>query len=173
MIAMLGALFGYLAPFLPKVFDFFQSKQDNSHELELMKLRMSQASQDHSWRMEEINARADIEEVKVLRSPEESYASNLIAGFDKSGLPGWIRSYLAVFGAHFDLYQRSVRPTIAYLMVAFYIGMKYTAFRIATDSGMNGVEAFNSIWNEFCDAMFAAVIAFYFGNRTLNKWNAK
>lgn len=66
MIAIVSEIFGFLGPFVPKLFDIFQSKQDHAQEIELMKLRMESANSEHTWRLEKINAKADIAEAVAV-----------------------------------------------------------------------------------------------------------
>lgn len=93
MISMISALFGFLSPFVPKVFELFQSSQNHKQELEMMKLRLEKANAEHTWRMEEINVRADIDEAIAVRKPEETYGDKLISSVAATDLPRWIKGY--------------------------------------------------------------------------------
>ncbi|MBH3384702.1 hypothetical protein I5S53_12095 [Pseudomonas juntendi] len=174
MIAMISALFGFLGPFVPKVFDYFQAKQDHQQEIELMRLRMESAASEHLWRLEEINAQADIAEAVAVHKPEESYADKLISSVGGGALPAWVRAYVALIGVHVDFVIRMCRPLITYLMVGFYMFYKVAVFRALEASGMSGSDAFLESWAEFDQAMLAAVISFWFGGRVLQRhWKAK
>lgn len=169
MIAMISALFGFLGPFVPKVFDLFQSRQDHRQELELMKLRLEAGASEHMWRLEEINAQADIAEAVAVHKPEDSYADKLISSVGGGTLPNWIRGYVALIGVHVDFVIRMCRPLITYLMVGFYMFYKIAVFHALQSMGMTGFEALKGSWTEFDEAMLAAVISFWFGGRVLQR----
>lgn len=170
MIAMISALFGFLGPFVPKLFDMFQAKQDHAQEIELMKLRLEAGASEHMWRLEEINAKADIEEAVAIHKPEESYADKLITSVAGGTLPGWVKAYVALIGVHVDFVIRMCRPVITYAMVGFYMFYKVAVFEALRASGLNGNEAFLGSWAEFDQAMLAAVISFWFGGRVLHRY---
>lgn len=169
MIAIVSAIFGFLGPFVPKLFDMFQAKQDHTQEIELMKLRMETASSEHMWRLEEINAKADIAEAVTVHKPEESYADKLISSVGGGSLPGWVKAYVALIGVHVDFVIRMCRPLITYLMVGFYMFYKIAVFHALQSMGMTGFEALKGSWTEFDEAMLAAVISFWFGGRILQR----
>lgn len=170
MISMISALFGFLAPFVPKVFELFQSSQDHKQELEMMKLRLENANAEHTWRMEEINAKADVDEAIAIRKPEETYGDKLISSVAATDLPRWIKGYVALIGVHVDFFIRMCRPVITYGLVGFYMFYKIATFQLLAASGLSGVEAIVRSWTDFDEAMLVAVISFWFGNRTLNRW---
>lgn len=169
MIAIVSAIFGFLRPFVPKLFDMFQSKQDHAQEIELMKLRMESANSERTWRLEEINAKADIAEAVAVHKQEESYADKLISSVGGGTLPTWIRGYVALIGVHVDFVIRMCRPLITYLMVGFYMFYKTAVFHALQSMGMTGFEALKGSWTEFDEAMLAAVISFWFGGRVLQR----
>lgn len=169
MIAMISALFGFLGPFVPKVFDYFQSSQDHKQEIELMKLRMESANSEHTWRLEEINAKADITEAVAVHKPEESYADKLISSVGGGTLPGWVKAYVALVGVHVDFVIRMCRPLITYAMVGFYMAYKVAVFHALEAAGLTGFDALKSSWTEFDEAMLAAIMAFWFGGRILQR----
>lgn len=174
MIAMISALLGFLGPFIPKLFDYFQNKQDHKQELELMKLRMESAASEHMWRLEEINAKADIQETIAIHKPQESYADKLIASVGGGDLPRWVKAYVALIGVHVDFAIRMCRPLITYAMVGFYMYYKVAVFRALEASGLDSTQAFLASWAEFDQAMLAAVISFWFGGRVLQRhWKSK
>ncbi|MGG5290009.1 hypothetical protein [Pseudomonas shirazensis] len=169
MIAIVSAIFGFLGPFVPKVFDYLQSSQDHKQEIELMKLRMESASSEHIWKLEEINARADIQESIAIHKPEEPYAEKLITSVGGGNLPTWIRGYVALVGVHVDFVIRMCRPVITYLMVGFYMFYKVAVFHALEAAGLTGFDALKASWTEFDEAMLAAVISFWFGGRILHR----
>ncbi|KJZ67252.1 hypothetical protein [Pseudomonas fluorescens] len=169
MIAMFSAFFGFMAPFLPELLKYFTRKQDNSHELELMKLRLESAASEHTWRMEEINAKADIEESIAVRKPEETYADKLLGAAKGSGIGVWMTSFIALVGVIIDAAIRLARPAITYAVVGFYITYKLTMFHVF-ENGTGGAEAILKTWGEFDEQLLIIVVSYWFGHRALNKW---
>ncbi|MNJ48094.1 hypothetical protein D3C77_432770 [compost metagenome] len=162
-----------MGPFVPKVFDYLQAKQDHAQEIEMMKLRMDSSASEHMWRLEEINAKADIAEAVAVHKPEESYADKLISSVGGGTLPAWVRAYVALSGVHVDFVIRMCRPLITYALVAFYMGYKMAVFHALEAAGMTGFEALKESWTDFDEAMLAAVISFWFGGRVLQRWKSK
>lgn len=169
MISIITAVLGFLGSYLPKVFDYFQNKQDHEHEVELMKLRMESAASEHMWRLEEINAKADIEEAVAIHKPEESYADKLISSVGGGTLPGWVKAYVALVGVHVDFAIRMCRPVITYAMVFFYMFYKVAVFHALEAGGLSGFQALQGSWTEFDEAMLAAILGFWFGARVLQR----
>lgn len=77
MIEIFSAVLGFAAPFLPELLKYFNRKQDNAHELEMMKLQIEKGAAEHTWRIEEINTTADIAESATLRVPQKSFGVQL------------------------------------------------------------------------------------------------
>ena len=48
MIEIFSAVLGFAAPFLPEVLKYFNRKQDNAHELEMMKLQIEKGAAEHT-----------------------------------------------------------------------------------------------------------------------------
>ena len=87
MLTILATVLGFLGPFVPEVLKFFNRRQDNSHELEMMRLQMLHAEKAHAWKLEEINAHADIAEAMSLRQPQQSFGVQLLDA--AKGWPAW------------------------------------------------------------------------------------
>ena len=47
MIEIFSAVLGFAAPFLPEILKYFNRKQDNAHELEMMKLQIEKGAAEH------------------------------------------------------------------------------------------------------------------------------
>lgn len=75
---LISFLTGIIGPLLPSILNLVRDWQDRKHELAMLEMRMKYAAQEHLWRMEEINARADIEEAKVLHKPQPSFGAQLL-----------------------------------------------------------------------------------------------
>lgn len=168
MLSLLSAIFGFAAPFLPEVLKFFQRKQDNAHELALLELRMRQASFEHMWRMEEINANADIEEMKTLRSPQQSFGVQLLDAakpYADKTWGRWLLTPVFYLFALLDIITGLVRPSITYAAFGFYIAYKWAVYQSLLVSNSPAAALLMS-WGEQDWSVLVLVISYWFGART-------
>lgn len=167
MTLLMSFLTGVFAPLLPSIVNLVRDWQDRKHELAMLELRMKYAQMEHTWRMEEIVARADIEEAKVLHKPQSSFGVQLLDAANKWADTVWGKwlvtpaFYLFTF---LDFVNGMVRPTIAYAAFGFYMIYKWSVFEMAKD-GMSTVEAINKTWTENDWAVLLMVLGFFFGQR--------
>lgn len=161
MLAILSAVFGFAAPFLPELLKWFRDKDDKKHELELFRLQMEFASKEHAFKMAELDAVADIEEAKVLHQPMQSYGVQLIDAADKWANTKWgkwlITPAFYIF-VILDFIAGIVRPGITVAVVAFYIAYKWQMLQSA---GGN----IASVWGDNDWAMVTLVLSYWFGHR--------
>lgn len=164
---MMSFLTGIIGPLLPSVLNLVRDWQDRKHELAMLEMRMKYAQAEHIWRMEEINARADIEEAKVLHKPQASFGVQLLDSASKWADTTWGRwlvtpSFLAY--TVLDFVNGMVRPTIAYAAFGFYMVYKWSIFEIA-QAQMSTAEAITAVWTENDWAVLLMVLGFFFGQR--------
>lgn len=169
MLAILSAIFGFAAPFLPEVVKYFTRKQDNEHELKMLELRLKGAAQEHLWRMEEITAQADIAEAKEIHKPQPSFGVQILDRATNSLKPAywipvfWLFSFL-------DFICGMVRPTITYTAFGFYIAYKFAAynlmFQVVEPGTLTIAQAVANLWGEQDWAILTLVLSYYFGLRS-------
>ena len=63
--------------------------------------------------------------------------------------------------------RASVRPVVAYLLIASFIAIKIASLYALISEGMPVVDALPLIADDQYSALVGAVIAFYFGQRSL------
>lgn len=149
MIALLGSVLGFIGGFIPDILKFFKAKQDNKHELEVLKLQMQAQAQLHTERLEEINATADIEESKAL------YTS---AKIEQTGVK-WADALLA-------LYNGSVRPSITYLFTFLYCAVKIAqVYSMVHVSGTGVLDAIKYTYTDIDMSCLMLCLSYYFGQR--------
>jgi hypothetical protein len=149
MIAILGSLIGFVGGFIPDILKYFKQKQDNAHELDVLKLQMEAQKQLHTERLEEINAEADISESKAL------YESSKM---EKTGV-GWVDAIL-------NLYNGSVRPTITYLFTGLYCTVKLAqVYSMVHGSGTGWLDAVKYTYTEMDMSCLMLCLSYYFGQR--------
>ena len=68
-----------------------------------------------------------------------------------------------------DGLRGSVRPVITYAFFGLFIFVEVSAYLALTAAGISGLDAVNAVWDEDTKALFAAVIAFWFGGRAINR----
>ena len=146
MLSLLGSLLGFGTSFLPKVMDYFQDRSDKAHELKVMEVQIRQQKELASQKLEMVNVEADIREVEAL---QKSMQPTGVAWVD--GLRG------------------SVRPVITYAFFGLFVFVEVSAYYALTAQGISGLDAVNAVWDEDTKALFAAVIAFWFGGRAINR----
>jgi hypothetical protein len=166
MLALLSAVFGFAAPFLPEVVRLFREKADRQHELDMLRLRMENAGKEHSWRLEEINATADIEEAKTIRAPGVSFGVQLLDASKEWASTKWGRFMVSpVFWlfAFLDFASGMVRPVITYGVVSLWAAVKWEAYRVAVAAQIPAPLV--SVWGEQDFAVLTLVLSYWFGSR--------
>lgn len=152
MLSILGSLIGFAGSALPSVLDHFQSKEKNKKEMELMRLQSELMKQDAEIDLMKFHARAaDDEHARLI---EHDIAMQKDTGF-MAGL------------------RKSVRPVITYLFFGLFAAVKVSALMVAMDTTGDFNAAINIVWDEETQAIFAAIISFWFGSRALEKRSQK
>ena len=140
MLTLLGSLLGFGSSFLPKVMDFFQDKADKKHELEVM-TRQAEIQLDRTA------IDANIREVETIHEHDSK--------LDGGGFINGVRA--------------SVRPVITYLFMSLFLGVEITTYYLLVQNGIAPGDALVSIWDEQVMAMWASILAFWFGGRQFKK----
>ena len=144
MLSLLGSLLGFGTSFLPKVMGYFQDKQDKKHELAMIAAQAEAQARLEGARLQAMRIDADIRETESLHRHD----SNL-----QSQASQWVINLAA-----------SVRPILTYL---FFI--EFFALTLAVNMGWIDLEQYAAIWNTEMQAIFAAVVSFWFGQRTFGR----
>ena len=142
MLSLLGSLMGFDTSFLPKVMDYFQDKQDKAHELKLMAAQIDQQKVLGEIKLQHMHVEADIKETAALMrhsSKLQSKASPFITNL-----------------------AASVRPCITYLLF-----LEFAALSVCVNMDWITMEQYKMIWNDEFQAVWAAVVSFWFGARTM------
>jgi len=151
MLSLLGSLLGFGSSFMPNVLGFFEKKQANKQELLMLEAKAKYASELSKLKLQEIDAQADIEEAKGIYAHAEALAKSNQSKF---------------IGA----LQASVRPVITYAFFMLFAFVKGAYVVIAVQGGEDFLKAILTAWDDETMALFAAVMAFWFGNRAISKW---
>ena len=146
MIALLGSALGFGTSFLPQVLGFFQKKQDHKNRLEELKMQGELAALGVTHDIQKLDKQAEIAETKALyefANPSGGFAAGLSA---------------------------SVRPVITYLFFGLFLAVKAVILLKAMEEGGNWKDAVPLMFDNETQALFSAIIAFWFGQRSVNKF---
>ena len=146
MLSLLGSVLGFGTSFLPSILGFFEKGQSNKHELKMLEAKAKYADTLSKLKVQELDAQADIEEVKGLYKHAES-----LAQANKS-------TFVSAL-------QASVRPVITYAFFTVFAFVKVTYVVMAVRSGTEVLPAILEAWDSESQTIFAAIISFWFGNR--------
>ena len=147
MLTLLGSLLGFVTSAFPDLLGLFRDRQDRNHELAILDRQMEQMKLGHQQRLEEVEIQADIAESKALYR------------HDKPVGVAWV-----------DALRATVRPVITYAFFMLFASVKGSAlYVLIVMEGLLLAEALPRIWDPETQALFAAVMSFWFGSRALTK----
>lgn len=151
MLALFGSIVGLLGSLAPRLIGFFEQKQNHSQEIEMLRVQgefqMRAIEGGHAAKMQEINAGADV----------ASELAAFAAALRPSGT-AWVDGFNAV-----------VRPFLTLCFFGLYAAVKAAQFMLLQTNGDGTASAIMSMWGEEDWAVWAAIVTFWFGNRTFNK----
>jgi hypothetical protein len=134
-----GAIIGFLGSLVPFGFKYVQDKSDKKHELKILELQSQIQKENSNQKLNEINVNADISESKSLY---KTFYSKI----------KWI-----------DALNGTVRPVIVYCFFALYVYTKIS-YLTYTDVFIMG-----EFWTKTDNTIFLTMIAFYYGQRSMQK----
>ena len=148
MISLLGTLLGFGTSIVPEVLGYFKQKQANEQELNMLEAKAKYASQLSELKLKELDAEADIQETKSIYEHERTIDS----------------------GAFINSLRGSVRPVITYLFFMMFICVKgVLMYALIANQNLDWTVAIEMAWDSETQAIFSAIIAFWFGNRAMSK----
>ena len=151
MLSLLGTLLGFGTSIVPEILGYFKQSQVNKQELAMLEAKAKYAEQLSTLKVQELDAQAEIEETKGLYAHDRS----IDAGGFVNGLRG------------------SVRPVLTYAFFSLFATIKgVTLYAMVSTSGMDLTAGLLTIWDGETQAIFSAIIAFWFGNRAMSKARA-
>ncbi len=152
MISLLGTLLGFGTSIVPEILGYFKQKQANQQELAMLEAKAKYAEKLSELKLKELDAQADIVEAQSIYSHD----SNIDSGSFVNALRG------------------SVRPVITYAFFILFAAIKTTALvTMMSNDGVDLAVALVAIWDDETQAIFSAIIAFWFGNRAMSKARAR
>ena len=151
MLALLGSLLGLLGSLAPRLIQYFEQKQNHAQELEMLKVQgqfqLQMITAGHTAKVAEINAMAD------MRTE--------LAAFAAANRPTGIKWV--------DAFNGFMRPFLTLCFFGLYAAVKAAQFFVLAQDGGMGANTVLSLWSNEDWAVWAAIVTFWFGNRTFNK----
>lgn len=150
---ILATFLGILGSVVPEIVDFFKRRDEYKHEARMFELRIQAATQAAKHQLDIENVRADINEGKSLRDHDSS-----------------------IHGGRFmDALRASVRPVVTYIFFFAFLAVKFIGlyYGLSFDGGITSqlsvVEILPLVWDTDTQAIFGAILGFWFGSRTIDK----
>jgi hypothetical protein len=139
---------GFLGSAFPQILKLFQEAHDRRHELAILDKQMEQQRQGHSQRLEEIRIEGEIKQSVALYQHDSQPA-----GYK------WVEALRA-----------SVRPILTYAFFLLFAAVKIAGlYTMVGFDGMSLAVALPLIWDAETQALFAAIMTFWFGQRAMGK----
>ena len=142
MLTLLGSLLGFVSSAFPKIFEMFQAKEDNKLKLQMLQMQIEAFKSNQEFDLKVFNEKKDFAERKLLIDHDIAMKDNFLSA--------------------------SVRPIITYLFFIIFAAVKISMIVHAVNE-TNFYEAMKSTWDEETQAIFAAIISFWFGSRAIQK----
>lgn len=166
MMSLFSTLGGILLGGLPKLLDYFQSKADHKHELELARV---QTEREKELAALGFAAQAKVEEIRSdqIAMQTEAAMTQAALDHDKQVLKSaskWVANYIG-----------TVRPTVTYLfileLIAINAAITWYAF---TDPNLiksmdDLIRVTSVIFSDDEMAMLGGIVGFWFGSRGFKK----
>jgi hypothetical protein len=146
---LISTIFGVLSSLLPNIVNIFQKKLDYAHEIELTKIKMDAAREGLVLQLEVENSKADVAEGESVRKHD--------IDIEYKGFWGSLRA--------------SIRPVITYAFFFLFCGIKIAAFVVLVQRNATPTELLTLVWDSETMAIFSAIVGFWFGSRSIEKFN--
>ncbi len=144
MLSLIGSLLGFGTSFLPKILGFFEEKRDQAHELAMMDKQLEQQIKIGNQKMQMMNIDADIRETETLHKEHATITAKASR---------WVINLSA-----------TVRPVMTYLLFIEFMALTYLLAVGWIDNDM-----YSLIWSSEIQAVWSAVVSFWFGQRSFNR----
>jgi hypothetical protein len=149
---LLGGVFGGLLRLAPEVFKLIDRKAERAHELSMLQAEMEFAKLRGEIVMRQADVQLQTAELDAMGAAiREQSATAQAAG-----------SFVAAISA-------LVRPTVTYLFLALYAGVKLASYLIAIEQGGNWQQVLVSMWGKDDLAVFNMILSFWFVGRVYER----
>ena len=140
MLSLIGSALGLFSSAIPKALDMWQDRAGKAHELAVMKAQAEIS-------LDQTAIDANIREVESIHQHDSQIKGS-----------NWVENVRAL-----------VRPIMAYSFMGLFFAVEITAFVSLVDAGTGAGDALQQIWDDRVMALWATILAFYFGGRQFSK----
>lgn len=151
MIAVLSTIFGILGGILPNIVKILEMRTSYKYEIELTKIRLEAASRGLDMQFATEAVKAEVNESISVRQHDSTI----------------------VYNDFLNTLRASVRPLLTYFFFFLFCSIKITAASLMFNSGYNGIEVLNAVWDIHTTAIFGAICGYWFGSRSMYYLNEK
>lgn len=148
LATVLGAVTGFGGSVIPAVIDYFKDKNESKTRLEEMKMKADLMAAGVEVDLKKFQARAKDDEHARLIAHDISLQND-------TGLMAGLR--------------KSVRPVITYAFFLLFCVVEGVMIYHALQQGVDIVAVMEHVWDDETQAIFAAIISFWFGSRAIEK----
>jgi hypothetical protein len=149
MLSLISGAVGLAGSVVPSLVKLWTQKSDQAHEIRMIEAQAKVVAQTHSAKLEEAMVEAQAEQMKSIYRHDAQMA--------KKAAP-WTSTLSA-----------SVRPVVTYMVVLTWVGLEVAAGFAIYNSGAGVVDAINAAFSDELQSLLSLIIAFWFGNRSLEK----
>ena len=148
MVTLFASIVGFISSIFPELLKIFKDKNDKAHEIKILEKQIEMQEKGINARLDEIGADYDLANAKDIY---RTY---------KTGVT-WV-----------DALNGSVKPVLAYSFFILYGLVKFIQIS-AISAGAPAFVYFDILWAEEDHAIFAGIISFYYGQRSMTKYRQK
>lgn len=171
LTTILSSIVGLGGSLLPSALDYFKSKEENKHQIEMRSLDYKQelVILDKQKEMKESEHKFAVEEAHLRFDEADMLAdARMNEAVINSGSKQLINTDSKIIN-FINALNASVRPIIAYLLIAFFIFVHTCPFFLDGAT----VAMVNLIYTPEVHALIICVITYFFGNRSLKYLDEK
>jgi hypothetical protein len=171
MLTLFSTFISFLMGGLPKLLDFFQDRNDKKHELELAQLQIQRELEmrklgfEAQERVEHIHT--DQLEIETKSAEKQSLINAQVAEMQaiyahdtalNEGTSQWMKNLRA-----------SVRPVITYGFFFLLVAIDAALAWHGITNNVSFDDMAEQLWDDETQALFAAIISFWFGGKAFGK----
>lgn len=150
-LAAMPAILGALAGMVPALVQLFTLKANNAHQLAMAQLQLQATKDGVALQVDLANAQADIRQADHIYTFGSGPSGNRFV------------DALAIF----------VRPYVTLVFFHLWILLEVFMFIYAVNSGYDLGQLVKVLWPDETQAMFGAIIGFWFGDRMMLRGNQR
>ncbi|WNO10527.1 3TM-type holin [Teredinibacter sp. KSP-S5-2] len=149
MLTLIGSLLGFVSSALPDLMKLLKDRQEKAHQLLILDRQIEQMKLGHTFKIDELNLSADLEEKLAILKHDAALGGDT-----------WV-----------DKLRASVRPVITYAFFGLFTICKCCFLYILIfEQKVGVVHAVPQIWDTDTQALFGAVMGFWFGQRAIARF---